>query len=216
MIVCSEIAGLLQEYNLKRKNIRKRLRELNRFESLSDRGLFEELVFCLFTPGSKAVNADKAVKKLKGRKMLYSSGKDEIALLIRGLVRFHNNKARYLVCAREFFTDKKKLRIKERLARKDPLSVREYLVGNIKGLGYKEAGHFMRNIGLGRDITILDTHVLKNLKNFNVIKDIPVSISRKLYFRTEERMRRFAKDINIPLDELDLLFWSRQTGFIFK
>lgn len=206
----------MQEYNLKRKNIRKRLRELNRFESLSDRGLFEELVFCLFTPGSKAVNADKAVKKLKGRKMLYSSGKDEIALLIRGLVRFHNNKARYLVCAREFFTDKKKLRIKERLARKDPLSAREYLVGNIKGLGYKEAGHFMRNIGLGRDITILDTHVLKNLKNFNVIKDIPVSISRKLYFRTEERMRRFAKDINIPLDELDLLFWSRQTGFIFK
>ena len=105
---------------------------------------------------------------------------------------------------------------KKNLIAKDALATREWLVSNIKGIGYKEAGHFMRNIGLGRDLVILDTHILKNLKRFNVIRDIPVSMGKNKYFHIEEGMRRFAKDIDIPLDALDLLFWSHQTGFIFK
>jgi thermostable 8-oxoguanine DNA glycosylase len=29
-------------------------------------------------------------------------------------------------------------------------------------------------------------------------------------------MREFSKKIGIPLDELDLLLWSKETGFVFK
>lgn len=212
----SDVSGLVKEYSSKRRAIKNRLRELDRFGSLSEKEAFEELAFCLFTPGSQAVNADKAVKKLKEKRLLYKAGEEETASVIRGLVRFHNNKARYLVCARNFFTCNGRLKIKERLILKDSISRREYLVRNVKGLGYKEAGHFMRNIGLGRDITILDTHVLKNLKKFNVIRDIPASVNGRLYFHIEDKMRQFAKETDIPLDALDLLFWSRQTGFIFK
>jgi N-glycosylase/DNA lyase len=97
------------------------------------------------------------------------------------------------------------------------INMREWLVSNIKGYGYKEASHFLRNIGLGRDIAILDRHILKNLKKFSVINKIPDSVGpRKIYLEIEEKMRRFSRDIGIPLDALDLLFWSLQTGFIFK
>jgi len=83
-------------------------------------------------------------------------------------------------------------------------------------MGYKEASHFLRNIGLGKDMAILDRHILKNLKAFGVINDIPRALSRKKYLEIEEKMRKFSHEIGIPISHLDLLFWSRQTGEIFK
>lgn len=38
---------------------------------------------------------------------------------------------------------------------KDAKETREWLVGEISGMGYKEAGHFLRNIGMGENKTIL-------------------------------------------------------------
>ena len=45
------------------------------------------------------------------------------------------------------------------------------------GLGYKEASHFLRNIGLSEDIPILDRHILKNLVLLGAIDKVPSSIS---------------------------------------
>ncbi len=59
--------------------------------------------------------------------------------------------------------------------------------------------------------------MLKNLKKYDVIEKIPVSVgSRKVYLDIEEKMKGFSKKVKIPMDEMDLLFWSIQTGFIFK
>ena len=87
---------------------------------------------------------------------------------------------------------------------------------NVKGLGYKEASHFLRNIGRGKNLAILDVHILRNLKRCGVIRKIPATLTKKTYLDTEERMRKLAANINIPLEELDLLFWSLETGFVFK
>ena len=95
--------------------------------------------------------------------------------------------------------------------------MREWLVENIKGYGYKEASHFLRNVGLGSDIAILDRHILKNLKRYGVIDKIPPSLgNRKIYMDIEEKMKHFSKKIKVPLEELDLLFWAQETGFVFK
>mgnify|MGYP001596399044 FL=1 len=105
---------------------------------------------------------------------------------------------------------------KDYIDEKDILKTREWLAENVKGIGYKEASHFLRNIGFGKNLAILDVHILKNLKNHGVIKKIPKSLTKREYLNIENKLREFCKKINIPMDELDLLFWSKETGFIFK
>jgi N-glycosylase/DNA lyase len=74
----------------------------------------------------------------------------------------------------------------------------------------------MRNIGRNEGLAILDRHILRNLKRYGVISQIPASLSKKKYFSIERRFNRFAEKIGIPVDELDLLFWSMETGEIRK
>jgi N-glycosylase/DNA lyase len=207
---------ILKEYTAKKAEIKKRLKEFSKSSGLDDKGLFQELAFCILTPGTKAQKGDEAVKELAKTGLLFEGSQHQISAKLRGIVRFHNNKAGYLVLARKFFTNGKGLDIKSRLNKSGGITTRNWFAENVKGIGYKEASHFLRNIGLGKDLAILDRHILKNLKKEKVIDKVPASISRKSYLDIEERMRRFSKKVGIPLDELDLLFWSHQTTFIFK
>lgn len=207
--------SLVSEYNKKKRKIRKRLKEFKDLYNAKDEDIFAELCFCLLTPQSKALSCDRAIKELKRSGFLFKGSQQAVRNRLRG-VRFPNNKAAYLVAARRVFKNGRYLDVKSKLNPSNVFNTREWLVKNIKGLGYKEASHFLRNVGLGKDLAILDVHILKNLKKYSVIEKIPTSISRKNYLKIEERMREFSKEIDIPAEELDLLFWSSQTGFIFK
>lgn len=80
----------------------------------------------------------------------------------------------------------------------------------------KEASHFLRNIGFSNNqIAILDRHILKNLKAQNLIKETKIK-SEKHYLEIEQIYLNYAKETNIPADELDLLWWSQENGEIFK
>jgi len=206
---------LVLEYKKKKYIIKERLKDFSRFKESCDKELFSELCFCLLTPQSKATVCDNAIKELKNTGHLFKGNKQTIKSKLRG-VRFPNNKTDYLLCARRLFKIKKIFDVKNKINSYDIPKTREWLVKHVKGMGYKEASHFLRNIGLGEDVAILDTHILKNLKKIGIIKNIPKSMTKKQYFDIENRMRRFSKKINIPLNELDLLFWSKETGFVFK
>ncbi len=193
---------------------------LNEFKNIwavgSEEDIFAELVFCLFTPQSKALSCGEAVRILSNKGLLIKGDSKDISKEIN-IVRFRNNKARYLVEARNKFYSDGKLKIRERISGfSDIFELRDWLVENIKGLGFKEASHFLRNIGFGKDFAILDRHILKNIKRLNVISAIPKTISKKSYLEIERKMKRFVKKVKIPLDHLDLLFWSIETGGIFK
>jgi N-glycosylase/DNA lyase len=141
---------------------------------------------------------------------------DEILGELDG-VRFKFRKAEYICEARAKFSQSGTLSIKSIISGfSDPLKAREWLVENIKGLGYKEAGHFLRNIGFGDDLAILDRHILRNLKLFGVIDEIPKSMTKRAYLDIESRMRDFSKRLGIPMAELDLLLWYKEAGEIFK
>ena len=210
-----KLKDLVVDYYRKRGQIRKRLKSFKALGKSEDKDIFEELCFCILTPQSKASSCDKAVKELIKRGILYDGRKKQIRDRLKG-VRFPNNKTQHLLCARKLFKIEKNIEIKSRVNLKDPQKAREWLVKNVKGLGYKEASHFLRNIGYGDNLAILDTHILKNLKRFSVIKKIPSSMTKKRYLEIEDRMRRFSDIIKIPMSELDLLFWSKETGMIFK
>ena len=169
------------------------------------------MVYCLLTPQSKALLCWKAVQKLQKKNLLFSGAISRIKPNLRG-VRFPNNKSAYIIAARKTFAEL----IKKLATEKAILNLRMFLVKNIKGYGFKEASHFLRNIGKGEKLAILDRHILRNLKDFAVIKEIPTSISGKLYLEIEKKFMLFAKKLEIPPAELDLLLWYKETGKIFK
>ena len=200
---------IFNRYHEWKDPIRSRLSE---FASVRPDEYFYELVYCLLTPQSSAVNAGKVVEVLKQAGQA-GDGKQPVDILADRLhyIRFHNTKAKRILEARGSFPA-----ILEKLTSGAAShDLRMWLVGNVKGLGWKEASHFLRNIG-HRDLAILDRHILKNLKRHGVIPAIPKTLTARRYLRIEERFQRFAGDIGISLDELDLLFWSTETGAILK
>ncbi len=178
--------------------IEKRLKE---FKDLWNRGnheeLLNELIFCILTPQSKAKVCHQALLNFKNSN--YNS--DDILNCLKG-VRFKYKKSNYIKNKIQSFNS--------------VFDLREWLVNNITGLGYKEASHFLRNIGFGENLAILDRHILKNLYRIGIIENISSSLSKKRYLDIENRMREFAKDINIPLEHLDFVLWYKETGEVFK
>jgi N-glycosylase/DNA lyase len=85
----------------------------------------------------------------------------------------------------------------------------------IKGLGYKEASHFLRNIGYP-GYAILDKHILNSLREMGIIGKGMRPATREGYRAIEQRLERFSREIGIDMDHLDLLLWSRKTGEILK
>ncbi len=212
-----QLCELKDSYEKKKPEIKKRLEDFRKVWERSDENVFIELCFCLLTPQSKARAADRAIKSLLEKKILFSGNKEQILKeLTSAGVRFPENKAKYIVEAIELFTRNGKIDIKNKLDRGTAYAKREWLVENVKGLGYKEASHFLRNIGIGFDLAILDRHIMKNLMKHEVIDEIPGCLSKKCYLFFEEKMKKFSKQIDIPLADLDLFFWSEETGEIFK
>lgn len=198
-----------KEFQLKKGEIHQRLEE---FKNVKKEEYFYEMIYCLLTPQSSARNADLVVKKLKHLNFHRTNfNPEEILADKNNYIRFHKTKAERLIELKENFHF-----VQDYLTNgKDDFELREWLVKNIKGLGYKEASHFLRNIGK-RNLAILDRHILKNLKNLKVIRDIPKTLTKKKYLYIEKKFKRFSEEIGITMDELDLLFWSMETGEILK
>jgi len=207
---------IIDTYHQIKKDIYNRIFEFKSvWNEADEKRLFQELVFCLFTPQSKAVNAWETVIKLTENNKLFEANASSISNDLN-LVRFKNNKASYLVKAREMFFNNSKGIRETLLEFTSVLEKRKWLNRNIKGYGLKESSHFLRNIGFVEDIAILDRHILRNLKRFNVISEIPKSIPEQKYFQIENQMKKFSNKISIPLGHLDFIFWFNETHTIFK
>ncbi len=203
-------------YKKLKPEIDKRIKQFKDiWASANEYKLFQELAFCLLTPQSKAYNAWQAIENLSEENLLKEGKQEEISEKLN-TVRFKNNKAKYILKARELFLEGE-LTIRAKVSEFNSVfEAREWLVKNVLGYGWKEASHFLRNIGFVEDITILDRHILKNLVNYKVIQEIPKSISGKTYINIENKMKKFSKKIDIPVQYLDLIFWYSEAGSIFK
>jgi N-glycosylase/DNA lyase len=212
----SGIEELQSLYHEKKSAIQDRLLEFKKVMQWNDADVFAELSFCLLTPQSSAKVCWAAITKLREHSLLLKGTTSDLGPHL-SQVRFGESKAKYIVEAREMFSKNGQLSLKSKISSfYNPFELREWLVENVKGLGYKEASHFLRNIGLGEEFAILDRHILRNLNHLGVIPEIPVSITKKRYLEMEEKLRRFSAKIGIPMADLDLLFWSKETGWIFK
>jgi N-glycosylase/DNA lyase len=199
------------------REIRARLAEFRDvWRAGSDELLWEEMVYCIFTAGASArmgMSSVEAVRPLLGR-----GTEEELAGALTSRHRYPNSRAGYIVVTREYLTRDCRMRLRERLEGfADPAERRDWLARErgIKGLGYKESSHFLRNVGFG-GYAILDKHICRSLAELGVAGSPEPPATRTRYLALEDGMRRFAREARIDFDELDLVLWSMKTGEILK
>jgi len=140
------------------------------------------------------------------------------ALKQAGAHRFPVARPKYIVTTRNYFRADFGMALRKRLRSfRDPFERRDWLAQErqVKGLGYKEASHFLRNIGV-KGHAILDKHVMRCLAEVGVIDSAKPPSTRRKYLEVEQELIRFAKQIRVDFDELDLVLWSMKTGEILK
>jgi N-glycosylase/DNA lyase len=201
----------------RRDAIRVRLEEFARvWATGTDRDLWEEMVFCFFTGGCSAKMGLRSVTAV--RELLMTGTQAELAEALSGVHRYPNARARYVAESRAYLTGHCNMLLREKLAGfDDDLERRDWLARDrgVKGLGYKEASHFLRNIGF-RGYAILDKHVLNCLAALKIIDDPKPPNTRSKYLSTEEKLKHFSEQAGIDFDEMDLVLWSMKTGKILK
>ena len=213
------IESLRLAHATRRREIRARLREFREVgRTGSDALLWEEMVYCIFTAGSSARMGSHAVAAI--RPLLQDGSRVAMtrALSQRPAYRFYNVRPEYVVTTRDYLQKSCSMRLREHLKSiRDPVARRDWLAKEpqVKGLGYKESSHFLRNVGF-KGYGILDKHILRSLCELGVIDSPKPPSNRSRYLETEERMRRFADRVGIDFDELDLVLWSMKTGEVLK
>lgn len=202
MKIPKRLCNIPQEIQYK---IQQRLDDFQKLNKQNNGEWFSELCFCILTANSKAKTAIEIQKQL-GSVGFLTKSQDEIAKVIRSVGhRFHNTKAKYIFLARNFKN------IKDHLKNLSSHQARDFLVKNIKGLGFKESSHFLRNVGYN-DIAIIDRHILRFLHQEKLIDQIPKTITPKVYLECEKILSGFGVDQS----RLDLMIWVTMTGEVLK
>ena len=189
--------------------VKSRMKEFYNFRKATNKEIFLELCFCLMTANFKAKESWEIQKEIGSG--FWELDEEKLQQKLKELGhRFWPQRGTRIYNARWL-----KDSILEELGKhKNEILMRNWLVENIKGLGMKEASHFLRNIGYS-NIAIIDKHILNILVNEELIKR-PKTLTPKKYIEIENILRKLAKKVNLSLGELDLYLWSEQTGKVLK
>ena len=208
---------LLDYYEKKKICIKERLKDFEEvYKKGDDIDIFLELVFCIFTAGASARMGLRCVDVIKD--MVMKASQEELLEKLRGKHLYPDARAGYIVHTRKYLIDSINFKLKEKInSFKDSFERRDFFAANpgIKGLGYKEGSHFLRNIGF-KGYAILDKHIIRSLCEFGYLDNPKPPSTKKKYLLIEEILKQFAIDIGVDFDELDVLLWSRKTGEILK
>ena len=207
---------LLAYYSCVKGKIKGRLKEYEEVYKQNDRKIFEELCFCIFTANASAKMGYNCIERI--RPILLEGSVSELQEAIKGHYRFWKIRPAYIVHTREFLRENYGLKMKKLIESFESReALRDFFAKSkgIKGIGYKEASHFLRNIGI-KGYGIMDKHILRCLCEFGIIKEVKPVNTREKYLEAENKLKEFAKKIKVDFDELDLLLWSSKTGEILK
>ena len=171
--------------------------------------IYGELCFCILTANTSAEMGIRT-QEIIGLEGFLNF--DEVTMrkkLKEARYRFYNVRSKFLVQSRWIVDE-----LPHIIAMKDRIEARDYLVNNLKGIGYKEASHFLRNVGVF-DFSILDKHILNMIRKEHPERKFLVG-SRKNYLETEKTILEFADSISLEPGILDLYLWKIATGKLLK
>ncbi len=170
--------------------------------------LFSELCYCILTANCQAQTCMNIQKTFPYS--FSNATKNQITThLKKNHYRFPNIRSQYIIEAQSH-----KNKLKEILSNYDSIQKREWFIDNIKGLGMKEASHYLRNIGYD-EYAIIDTHILSILQRYKIIKK-PKTITKNKYLQIEQQLQEIAIKTELTLAILDLYLWYMETGKILK
>jgi N-glycosylase/DNA lyase len=188
--------------------VKKRLKKFE-ITGKEERLLFNEMCFCILTANFTAEGGMRIQEQIGDG--FGSLTQRDLASKLKSLShRFPTSRASY-ICENRFLYGSLNGALNQF---KDGWTAREWLVKTVKGFGYKEASHFLRNVGF-TDVAIIDRHILKYLKEMGLI-EMPKTFNRKRYLEMEKILLIIAKKLNLNLAELDLYLWYIMTGKILK
>jgi len=199
--LANELKNLKKEIG---KEVENKLKEFEKNFSLPPEQKFLELCFCILVANSSMEKTLEIWKKI-GTGFLNLTEHDLKEKLKNFGYRFYNKRTEYIVETRKLIP-----KMEQILKNKVEEVIREWLVKNVKGVGWKEASHFLRNLGF-KNFAILDRHVLRILYENKVIKEIPKTLTRKKYLEIEKKLEKIAKILKITQAELDLYLFYLDT-----
>lgn len=196
-----------------RKMVEDRMNDFRAVHEMDTYKWYEEMVYCLLTAFASAVMGQKCVDALCCDNALLEGNEDDIrACLIDTGHRFPNKRAEYIYNTQHLAPTIKKT-IQDFNNSKE---ARAWLVKNIKGLGWKESSHYLRNIGYF-DLAIIDRHIINNLREHKIIDlDPKKGLTKKRYLAIEKILDIVADELHMQPGELDLYMWYRKTGKVLK
>lgn len=191
-----------------------RMDEFRRVHGMDSQKWYEELVYCLLTAYSSALTGQRCVDALRrGGTLVEGELRDVQACLVGEGHRFANTRAEYIYNTRHLASKIKSIIQCFGCS----AEAREWLVANVKGFGWKEASHYLRNVGYF-DLAIIDRHILSNMAEHGLItpEDAGKSLTRRRYIAYEEKLAKVADMLRMSPGELDLYLWYRKTGKVLK
>ncbi|MGB9561515.1 MAG: hypothetical protein ACPL6C_01750 [bacterium] len=206
------------DFERRSEPIRTLIRSFERkYKKCGDCELFDELVYVILAAGSSAESALRGAQALKGiYRMRESIEQTDIQKRLKSAsCRFWRIRGRYIFSAINRLKD---FSLAGEINRRadNPYELREFIVSEFDGIGYKASSHFLRNIGIF-GLAILDKHILNSMVEFGVMREIPAKMEKpEIYKEVEKKFQDFARVCGLTVEELDLLLWSRKAGMLIK
>ncbi|MGB4339631.1 MAG: N-glycosylase/DNA lyase [Candidatus Hydrothermia bacterium] len=205
---------LMVLYKQHKLNIEERVKQFEATKFADEKTILKEFLFCLLTPQSKAKVCWNSVEKAFEYGLLEDSDLSKWRVVLSG-VRFPESKLKYIMYNLNKI-ETESIDLVDLVRNNDDSKLkREFLIKTFKGMGMKEASHFLRNTG-HLDLAILDRHILRNMLEFNVVDKLPKSLTKQKYLELEQKLKEFSKNIDIPFAHLDMLLWAKETREVFK
>lgn len=208
---------LIKEMQKKQKELlTSRLSEFEQTYKKGDKEIFRELCFCILTANASARGGMKAIEALDN--LIFTGSEKEISnALHKAGYRFWRKRANYIIETRNAMQKQCNMKLKVLIEKKreNIEELRAFFDENAKGIGMKEASHFLRNIGF-KNYAILDKHIVNCLQEAKVFENNNKPKNKAQYIQMEAIMRNYSKKIRVPMAELDLILWSSKTGEILK
>jgi N-glycosylase/DNA lyase len=180
-----------------RENINIVIKRFSKIKNQED--IFYNLCFAICAPQTTFKSNRKVINELIQRDFYNKDINFEDLKIIIKPVRFLR-KAEYLLKAKKEFNIIFNKTFDNDLSEQEK---RKWLIVNVKGIGYKAASHFLRNLG-AEDLAIIDTHIIKFMCIENFLQ--------KDYLKVESNFRNIAKENNLTISGLDAYVWKLRSN----